>query len=168
MSNMIENTLCHYERKIKALEVKNAELERKLSSIVDDCITENAYEFSQYCQSIDYKYMKNIEALEAKNAELVKELELYTDKIFELEKKLEIAVEALEFYGKKESYDPWTEAYSEYTDYGRDYMCAIDCIQEDDTEKIIETLPLSKKEVSEWYGGKRAREALSKIKSGGL
>jgi hypothetical protein len=82
-----------------------------------------------------------------------------------LKDKLKVAVEALEFYGKKESYEPWTEAYSEYVEYSRDYMCAIDCIQEDDTEKIIESLPLSKKEVSEWYGGKRARIALEKIKA---
>ena len=74
-----------YRDKCEALEAKNADLERKLSSIIDDCITENAYEFSQYCQSIDYEYTNQINDLEAKKVEL--------------KKKLEIAVEALKVVG---------------------------------------------------------------------
>lgn len=124
------------EIKIKALESKNGELERKLSSIINECIAENAYEYSQYCQSMDYGYTKQIKALEAKNAELENQLKLsnefvdiWRDKAIELEKKLEavemvhsnyvnvscdlystlekkleIAVKSLEFYGNIENW----------------------------------------------------------------
>lgn len=68
-----------YRDRCEELEAKNADLERKLSSIIDDCITENAYEFSQYCQSIDYEYTNQIKELEAQNAKLRECVNWYAD-----------------------------------------------------------------------------------------
>lgn len=58
----------HYEKKL-------AEAEGKLSKFIEDCCSDEVYDFTQYCQGLHFGYGKEIEELEKKLAIAVRELE---------------------------------------------------------------------------------------------
>lgn len=79
-------------------------------------------------------------------------------RMMEYKGKLAIALDCLGFYANKDNWEQFTESYSEYAE---DHMiCATDCIIESDTE-IFKHQSFASKEYQ--VGGKRAREALTKI-----
>ena len=100
-----------------------------------------------------------LEELEAKNGELEKKLEavemvhsnyvnVSCDLYSTLEKKLEIVMECLEYYGSTDNWQETPNRNNLYQMIGNDVS--------DDFDDALR------------FGGKRAREALSKIKSEGL